>query len=74
MHGDTQDAERRAELRKEAAQEVLETVLSTEDVEALRRSVEEGWRSEQDAGRLKTRAVWVREEALARVQRELERA
>ena len=67
-------AERRAELRKEAAQDALETELSTEDVEALRRSVEEGWRSEQDAGRLKTRAVRAWEEALARVQRELERA
>ena len=67
-------AERRAEARKEVAQAALETELSTRAVEALRRSAEEGWRSEQDAGRLKTRTVWVCEEALARAQRELERA
>ena len=72
MHGDTQVAERRAEARKEAAQAALETALSARDVEALRRSAEQGWRSEQDAGRLRARAVRVCEEALARAQRELE--
>jgi hypothetical protein len=74
IHGDTQVAERRAEARTEVAQAALETELSIRDVEALRRSAEEGWRSKQDTGRLKTRAVRVCEEALARAQRELERA
>jgi hypothetical protein len=57
-------AERRAEARKQATQAALERELSTRAVEALQRSAEEGWRSEQDAGRLKMRAVWVCEEAV----------
>jgi len=39
---------RRAEVSKEVAHEALETALATEDVVALRRSAEAGWRNEQD--------------------------
>jgi hypothetical protein len=68
---EAQAAERCADLRqeaarKEAAQAALETALSAREVKALRRSVEGGWRSEQDAGRLQTRAVRLWESVLAR--------
>jgi hypothetical protein len=65
--------ERRAEARKEAAHAALEAALSTHDVEALRRTAEAAWCSEQDGERLRARALSVCEEALARAQRMLER-
>ena len=57
--GDMQVNRRRAEVSKEVAHEALETALATEDVVALRRSAEAGWRNEQDVDRLRARAVRV---------------
>jgi ankyrin repeat protein len=66
--------ERRAEVAfKEAAHAALETALTTQDVETLRLSTEAAWRSEQDAERLRARAVSTCEEEIARVQRTLQR-
>lgn len=67
--------QRRAEVRKEAANEELETALSTrENVEELWKLCQAGWRKEQDAELLRARIVRVYQEDLARVQRKLERA
>jgi hypothetical protein len=52
----------------EAARAALETALSTENVEELRRSAEASWRNEQDTERLRTKAVRVCLEALAFAQ------
>jgi predicted LPLAT superfamily acyltransferase len=73
VHGDVQVEERRVAPRMEAARAALETALTTQDVEELRRSTEAAWRNEQDVERLRARAVRVCEEALARAQRTLER-
>jgi predicted LPLAT superfamily acyltransferase len=59
---DTQVKRRRAEVSKEVAHEALDTALATEDVVALRRSAEAGWRNEQDVERLRARAVRVCEQ------------
>jgi hypothetical protein len=68
-----QVAARRAFARTEVERTALETALTTSDVEELRRSTEAGWRSEQDAERLRAGAVRTCEEALVRAQRMLER-
>jgi hypothetical protein len=58
--GVAQVGERRAAAaRMEAAHAALETALSTENVEELRRSVEAAWRGEQGRERLRARAVRV---------------
>ena len=72
-HGDTQVKRRRAEVSKEVAHEALETALATEDLVALRRKAEAGWRNEQDVDRLSARAVRVCEQIPALAPR-LERA
>jgi len=64
---------RRAEVSKEVAHEALETALATEDLVALRRKAEAGWRNEQDVDRLSARAVRVCEQIPALAPR-LERA
>ena len=80
VHGDVQVEERRVAPRMEAARASLETALSTEGVEELRRSTEAAWRSENNTERLQARTVRVCEEtvrtceeALARAQRMLQR-
>ena len=50
---------RRDEVSKVVAHEALQTAFATEDVVALRRSAEAGWRDEPDVDRLRARAVRV---------------
>ena len=74
VHGGGQVKERRVEALKEVAHAALETALTTQDVETLRLSTEAAWRSEQDAERLRARAVSACEEEIARAQRMLAKA
>ena len=74
VHGSGQVKERRVKALKEAAHAALETALTTQDVETLRLSTEAAWRSEQDAERLRARAVSACEEEIARAQRMLAKA
>jgi hypothetical protein len=70
-----QVAARLEEVRKEeAAHAALETALSTEEVEELRKNTEAGWHSEQSAERLQAKVVRVCEEARRRAERMLERS
>ena len=74
VHGGGQVKKRRVEAFKEAAHAALETALTTQDVETLRKSTQAAWRSEQDAERLRARAVSACEEEIARAQRMLAKA
>jgi hypothetical protein len=62
-----------AEVLNETAHAALETALSTEGVETLRKIAEAAWRSEQDIERLRARAVRVCQETPALAKRRMRR-